>query len=112
MAKINVKTVYDLPGGSKVEVHKPFGNKNYVALVSLDGRYPSKGKVAKDVNRQEYIFVTEGEITVHLNQIAHVLQNGDSILIENGDRYWIEGKGTSIVVVEDGENGASVEESE
>lgn len=98
---------YDLDGGSVVEVHKPFGNEFYFAVATLDGVYPEEGKIAKDNGRIEYLFGLEGEITVTHNGEKKVLQVGESLLINDGDTYKIEGKGKTLVFVKDSEGGTT-----
>jgi hypothetical protein len=102
-----IKT-YQLPGNeSSAEVHKPFGNKHYYALVRIDGRYPGANQIAHDIGRREHIHLLKGEVQVTVNTVAHLLQVGTTRMIEDGDYYQLTGKGKMVVFVEDKKGGAT-----
>lgn len=103
---ISINT-YQLENDSLVEVHKVFGNRYYLAIVTIDGRYPEDNKVAHDIKRSEYIYIIEGEILVSLNGIEYTMKQGESRLIKDGDYYWIKGKGKVLVFVHDKQGGVS-----
>lgn len=114
MSNINsVKpTIYDLPGGSKVWVVKPYEKDSdgfliYTAYVWNDCEYPGNGQVTLNVNRWEHITVVKEKITVSLNGNDLELGEGDSVQINEGDKYSIRGKGECLVTVRDGEGGES-----
>lgn len=98
--------IYKLPGAD-VEVHKPFGNEYYYALVKLDGRYPEPGQIAHDIGRQEYIQLLEGNAELTVNDIQYVLQPMLGRLINDGDFYFLQGKADLMVFVEDKINGST-----
>lgn len=100
-------TKYVLEQDSEVEVHKVFGDSYYIALVTLHGRYPEAGKIAKDKNRSEYLYIENGLITVTHNGEKKELKTGENLLISDGDTYSIEGNGRIIVFVKDDEGGVS-----
>jgi len=96
---------YNLPGGSLCEVHKVFGDEYYIAIVEENGVYPEKGKIAKNINRDEYMYLITGEMTIWINGIESKLKENDSILAKNGSIYKIDGKAKCIVFVKDGKDG-------
>ncbi len=98
---------YDLDGGSKVTVYKPFGNEHYLAVVDINGRYPEAGKITQNIGRDEFIIVLRGQITATINEEVHLLEETQSILVRNGDRYFIEGIGQAVVSIRDEEGGRS-----
>jgi mannose-6-phosphate isomerase-like protein (cupin superfamily) len=92
---------YALSGGGKVRVVKPFGDRNYCAIVEQDGRYPESGKNAHNRGRREFSYVLEGSFTFIIDGAKSTLKKNGSILIDDGQVYSIEGKGRILVVVED-----------
>ncbi|HET9947099.1 MAG TPA: hypothetical protein VFQ63_03480 [Patescibacteria group bacterium] len=100
-------TKYVLEEDSTVEVHKIFGDEYYIAFVTIHGRYPEAGKIAHDINREEYLCVEDGEITVVHNKEKKTLKKGENLLIADGDYYSIEGDGRVVVFVKDGKDGKS-----
>ena len=90
-----------------VEVHQPFGNNHYYALVDLNGRYPELGKIAHDIGRREYMQLLEGRVELTINNVRQVLQPKLSRLVDDGDYYFIEGRGIVMVFVEDQEGGTT-----
>lgn len=98
--------IYELPG-AKVAVHKPFGDQHYWAFVELDGHYPGLNRVACDVGRREYIHLIEGIAKLTVNDVHHILQPRVSRLVNDGDRYSLEGKAKLMVFVEDQVGGAT-----
>lgn len=99
-----VKT-YALSGGGSVTVHKPFGDSSYFAVVHQDGRYPEHGRIAENQGRAEYSSVLDGQFTYNVNGLTSILKKGDSILVPDGAEYFIEGKGSIIVFVQDSPDG-------
>jgi hypothetical protein len=104
MERAEVQT-YELPGGASVEVHKPFGNERYYALVKLNGQYPQAGKMAHDIGRREYVHLLKGKATLTLNGEDNQLEAGATHLIKDGDTYRLSGDGELMVFVEDQESG-------
>ena len=99
---------YELPGGqAQVEVHKPFGDRLYYAVVNLDGHYPQRDKIAHNVGRREYMHLLSGEVKLTVNGEPHSLMPRLTKLVEDGDRYYIDGKGIIMVLVEDKEGGTT-----
>lgn len=97
---------YELPGGqSSAEVHKPFGNNHYYALVDLNGHYPQADKIAHNVGRREYMHLLKGEVDLTINNEHHLLQPNSTKLVDDGDYYYIDGKGKIMVFVEDKDGG-------
>lgn len=98
--------IYDLPG-TKVEVHQPFGSTYYYAIANIYDCYPEPGKIAHDIGRREYMHLLEGDVTLTLNNASYVLKQGLARLVDDGDYYFIEGKGKLMVFVEDQEKGTT-----
>jgi mannose-6-phosphate isomerase-like protein (cupin superfamily) len=96
---------YDLESDSQVTVYKIWKGKKYFATIKIDGDYPSKGFVAKDYNREEFILVIEGSIIITLNNQKIILRSNDYLLIKHNDKYKISGKAEVIVFVKDGKSG-------
>ncbi|HLL60783.1 MAG TPA: hypothetical protein VK338_03630 [Candidatus Nitrosocosmicus sp.] len=101
------KNKYVIEKDTIVEVYKVFGNEQYFAIAEINGRYPQPGKIAHDINRQEYIYVLTGEILVSINGQQHSLKPEDTCLIKEDDKYYIQGTGKVLVFVKDGEDGTS-----
>lgn len=61
-----------------------------IAIAKIAGRYPDKRRV---VNQQcaELAYVFEGQGKIVVNDEEHVLNAGDAILIEAGEKYYWEG---------------------
>lgn len=93
---------YDLDGGSKVTVYKIFGDRFYFAIVDMDGSYPIPGQLARNKGRNEFVLVIEGQITIVKNGTKKNLNEGGTILLNDGSRYEITGRGKSLVFVDDG----------
>lgn len=100
---------YDLSGGSKVVVHKPYGNEVYSAVFTMkNGLYPQAGSEAHNVGRHEMLYVIDGSFTLTLNSVEHSLSQGQNLMICDGDRYILRGNGSCLVVVHDQPGGATV----
>lgn len=99
------KEVYELSGGGKVEVFKPFGTENYFAIVTQNGRYPEAGKVAKNVGRDEFSLILDGEFEYNVDGQVTKLKKDQSLLVKDGSKYWINGQGRILVFVRDEKNG-------
>lgn len=92
---------YPLSGGGDVAVFSPYGKEVYAAVATINGYYPEDNCWAKDVRRNEYLFVTEGKLEVKLNDCEVTLNSGDHLLIRDGDYYQIRGYGKVSVLVYD-----------
>jgi hypothetical protein len=100
---------YDLSGGSKVVVHKPYGDAVYSAVFTMNnGPYPQAGSEAHNVGRHEMLYVIDGSFTVTLNSVEHSIAQGQNLMICDGDRYILRGNGSCLVVVHDQPGGATV----
>lgn len=102
------RTVYTLSGGGTVEVHTPFGNAYYLAVVIQDGRYPEKGKIARNKGRQEYSVILEGEFCYRVGGEPKTLGVNDSILVPADVDYTLDGRGKILVFVHDEEGGTTI----
>jgi mannose-6-phosphate isomerase-like protein (cupin superfamily) len=75
----------------KVTEHHLNNNMLDFAIAKITGRYPEERLV---VNRQcdelAYVFAGTGKIVV--NNQEHLLNAGDVVLIESGDKYYWEGQ--------------------
>jgi glyoxylate utilization-related uncharacterized protein len=98
---------YSLPG-LLVEVHKPFGDTHYYALLTLKGMYPGENRIARNAGRREYVYLLEGEATLTVNGTSHILRPKMHQLLKDGDRYSLQGEGQILVFVEDQINGSTV----
>ncbi len=98
---------YVLEKDSIVEVYKIFGDKQYFAVVEMNGRYPRSGKIAQDINREEFFYTLEGELNLVVNNKKQTLKKGKSFLVKNNDKYFVEGKGKMLVFVKDEVGGES-----
>lgn len=107
----NIAKKYKLSGGSEVVVLKPFGDKNYCAIVNMPEKsnYPEKGFYALNNKRSEFIFVKEGVMEITLNKVKEIIKSDQSILIRSGGKYQIFAKTklTTIVMIQDKPGGAS-----
>lgn len=95
---------YALAGGSKVTVYKVFGKRFYFAVVELEGAYPGDGNIAHNKGRNEFVLVIKGKIEVTKDGITKNITGGGTILLQDGCKYEISGKGKSLVFVDDGVN--------
>ncbi len=100
--KIGTPKTYQLEKNTTVAVHTPFLGNYSMAIAELNGPYPQIGKIAHNVNRNEYIVVVTGRITLTINGVVYDLKAGDNRLIEDGDYYAITGKAKVAVFVHDG----------
>lgn len=105
-------SIYELSGGGSVSVLKPFSAENYSAIVRMKGRYPDVGHVARNQDRDEFIYIVEGEVKIVLNGEQSVLSAGESISLPDGSSYTIEGETVSLVMVCDQKGGGTVIEKE
>jgi hypothetical protein len=102
---------YDLSGGTKVVIHKPYGSGVYSAVFSMkDGHYPQLGSVATNRGRHEMLYVIEGKFVLTLNAKDHLIDAGQNRMICDGDSYSLRGSGTCLVVVRDEPGGATIVE--
>lgn len=99
--------IYQLPG-ALVEVHQPSEDKHYYAKVELDGNYPGKGKIAHNKGRKESLHWLEGRAELKVNNVTYVLEAGSRIVMRDGDRYTLEGKGKAVVFVKDQPKGTTL----
>lgn len=102
--------LYELSGGSLVEVYQPFGNEHYFAIVALQGRYPETGKVAHNIHRTEHIQLLEGNVKLTINNLHQILQPGLNRLpvVEDNNEYFLEGNADLVVFVEDQEGAETI----
>lgn len=92
---------YQLSGGGTVKVYKPFGDGVYFAIVEMDGVYPEEGKVAQNIGREEYSVVLDGEFEYEIAGAKKMFKKGDAVLVGDGVKYKITGKGRDLVFVKD-----------
>ena len=72
-------------------IEYPMKNKNINgSIIKISGRYPEKGLVLNEVC-QELVYVTEGNGKIVVNGQHYELEQGDSILVESGEKYYWEG---------------------
>lgn len=102
---------YNLEDDSIVETFKLFPKDSegeiYLAIVEMDGMYPSKGKIAKNSNRDEYFLVLKGEFTITVNDKVKKLKEGEGCLALDGQSYKTQGTGKLLVFLRDKDNGKS-----
>lgn len=96
---------YELSGGGMVDVLKPFGGETYMAVVNIRGPYPEVGSWAHNVGRDEFVYVTAGQLSVWIDEQALMLREGDTCTFSDGSWYRIEGNGSCVVLVKDAPGG-------
>ena len=99
--------LYELPGGSTVEVRRVPNAADYVAYVDLKGIYPNEDEIAQDIGRTELLEVTEGTLEVIHNGETVILNPGDKLQINDGDTYSINGVAKVTVYVHDEAGGTT-----
>lgn len=104
--------MYELSGGGSVRVCKPFSEQNYGAIVEQAGRYPEAGKQARNSGRREFSMVLEGEFNYTVDGVSRRLKKFDSILVDDGQIYVIDGHGMVLVMVEDLPGGKTIIEND
>jgi mannose-6-phosphate isomerase-like protein (cupin superfamily) len=62
-----------------------------MALVIINGRYPDKGRVFNRVSK-ELVHVIKGEGRLIVDDKRIILESGDQVLIESGEKYHFNGK--------------------
>jgi mannose-6-phosphate isomerase-like protein (cupin superfamily) len=78
-------------------VEYPLGDKDINgAVIELEGRYPDKGRVV-NLKCKELAYVIKGSGKVLVEGKEVVLNEGDMVLIEPGEKYYWEGKMTMFV---------------
>jgi mannose-6-phosphate isomerase-like protein (cupin superfamily) len=66
------------------------------SFIEVSGRYPEKGRVANAVCKElAYIISGSGKIVIEEKEI--LLNEGDLVLVEPGEKYFWEGKMTMFV---------------
>jgi mannose-6-phosphate isomerase-like protein (cupin superfamily) len=60
------------------------------ALVSVKGRYPAAGNVINQ-KCKEMVYVYEGKGKIVIENIEVLINSGDAVLIEPGEKYYWEG---------------------
>lgn len=68
-----------------------------LALAKIDGRFPQEGAVVNEACEEAY-YVVNGSGTIHYDGSDFKLKAGDAFFILPNKKYWIEGKGLTIVV--------------
>lgn len=106
--EIEVLKTYELDGGSTVKVFKPFGEGCYSAIVDQRGRYPAPGKIARNSGRREYSLLLSGSLTYTVDGVSRVLHANDTILVGDGQTYFIDGEGQALVMVQEGPGGKTL----
>jgi len=75
----------------------PFEDKDINgAVIELEGRYPDKGRVV-NLKCKELAYVIKGSGKVWIEGKEVVLNEGDMVFIEPGEKYYWEGKMTVFV---------------
>ena len=78
-------------------IEYPFEDKDINgAVIELEGRYPDKGRVV-NLKCKELAYVIKGSGKVLVEDKEVVLNEGDMVLIEPGEKYYWEGKMTMFV---------------
>ena len=98
---------YELNGGSRVTIVRPFEGGTYAAIVEQYGRYPEEGRVACNHRRREFLHLLGGSITVAHGGQTTELAPERGLMLEEGVRYSISGKGQVLVLVHDEPGGAT-----
>ena len=100
---------YELSGGAQCQVYRSDTNQTlpYLAKVTLDGRYPATNNIAHNINRVEEILAVSGRFRVTIDGAEHALEENQSVIVRNGQRYSLEGCGELLVLVLDGHKAES-----
>lgn len=61
-----------------------------MAIVTITGRYP-EANFAANLKSKEIVYVSEGTGKVVINDQQHLLNAGDVVLIEPGEKFYWEG---------------------
>lgn len=65
-------------------------NEINFAIIKLSGRYPDKNR-AINMQCKEMVYIHSGNGKVVINDHEHVLNSGDLVLIEAGEKFYWEG---------------------
>ena len=96
-----------LSGGHKFTLYE-YADGLKGAVVHLAGTYPESGRVATNKSRIEKITLIDGQATLEINGQRTELRRGSFAVVADGDTYSLEGTGTLVVAVRDGEAGTTV----
>jgi len=66
------------------------------AVVKIDGRYPSKGRVTNE-KCKEVCYIIEGSGKIVIEDKEIIIDKGDLVLIEAGEKYYWDGDLTMFV---------------
>lgn len=70
----------------------PFGDtKIDLAFIEVNGRYPEAGSVTNRVVR-ETVFVVKGNGRVVIDDVEHLLEDNDALLILPNQKYFFDGR--------------------
>ncbi|MFH1547312.1 MAG: cupin domain-containing protein [bacterium] len=76
---------------SCIATEYPMDDKNInIAYITINGRYPDKGKVKNKVCK-EMIYIVKGNAKLYKDDEIYEFGEGDAVLIEPGDEYYWEG---------------------
>jgi mannose-6-phosphate isomerase-like protein (cupin superfamily) len=67
-----------------------------IAFIEIKGRYPDKGSVLNKVCK-ELIFIIKGRGKVGINNKKFSIKEGDSVLIQPNQKYFLQGKLDTVV---------------
>jgi len=60
------------------------------AVIELTGRYPGKGRVV-NLECKELVYIIGGSGKLVVEEVETGLEQGDSVLIETGEKYFFDG---------------------
>lgn len=67
------------------------------AIVTISARYPNDNKYAMNAECKEIVYVQNGTGKVVVNEIEYVLNTGDVVLVEAGEKFYWEGSMTLFI---------------
>ena len=78
-------------------IEYPLGDKDIDgSIIELAGRYPEEGRVMNfECKELSYVISGSGKVVVEGREVN--LQEGDSVLIESGEKYFWDGRLTMFV---------------
>lgn len=68
------------------------------AISTINGRYPSKGRVV-NLECEEIYYVISGSGVVHSEFGDFKLKEGDAYYFKKAEKYWVEGKNLHLALV-------------
>ena len=86
----NTATFENSPGCTATEYDFKNENDLNIAGITLDGRYPDNGYALNTVSK-ELMYVTHGHGTLFTSDKNVTLNQGDAVLIQPHERYYLEG---------------------